>query len=134
MPRHASRSAVRIWTAGAAIVDHNTVAHLGFRARRNPGDAVRGCHGAARATDRGLHPLLPVVAPACLARTGSSGGIQARAAGLENRKIRQAGDSAATYTLNVAIKPSTEQDYQERVIRTLVYIQEHLNEELPLEQ
>ena len=32
------------------------------------------------------------------------------------------------------MKPSTEQDYQERVIRTLVYIQEHLNEDLPLEE
>lgn len=32
------------------------------------------------------------------------------------------------------MKPSTEQDYQERIVRTLVYIEEHLDEELPLEQ
>ena len=32
------------------------------------------------------------------------------------------------------MKASTEQDYQERIVRTLVYIQEHLDDELPLEQ
>ena len=32
------------------------------------------------------------------------------------------------------MKPSTGQDYHERIIRTLVYIQEHLDDELELEQ
>ncbi len=32
------------------------------------------------------------------------------------------------------MKPSTEQDYHQRIVRTLVYIQEHLDDELNLEQ
>src|SRR5439155_3828380 len=32
------------------------------------------------------------------------------------------------------MKPATEQDYHERIVRTLVYIQEHLDDELQLEQ
>lgn len=32
------------------------------------------------------------------------------------------------------MKPSTEQDYHERIVRTLVYIQEHLDDALELEQ
>ena len=32
------------------------------------------------------------------------------------------------------MKPSTEQDYRERIVRTLVYIQQHLDDELELEQ
>ena len=32
------------------------------------------------------------------------------------------------------MKASTEQDYQERIVRTLVYIQQHLDDDLPLDQ
>jgi len=32
------------------------------------------------------------------------------------------------------MKPSTEQDYRERIVRTLVYIQQHLDEDLELEK
>ena len=32
------------------------------------------------------------------------------------------------------MKPSTEQDYRERIVRTLVYIQQHLDDDLELEQ
>jgi len=32
------------------------------------------------------------------------------------------------------MKPSTDQDYRERIVRTLVYIQEHLDDALALEQ
>src|SRR5205823_5527155 len=33
-----------------------------------------------------------------------------------------------------AMKPSTEQDYRERILRTLVYIQQHLDDDLQLDQ
>jgi AraC-like DNA-binding protein len=32
------------------------------------------------------------------------------------------------------MKPSTEQDYRERIVRTLVYIQQHLDDDLELDQ
>jgi YesN/AraC family two-component response regulator len=32
------------------------------------------------------------------------------------------------------MKPSTEQDYRERMVRTLIYIEQHLDEELELDQ
>jgi hypothetical protein len=32
------------------------------------------------------------------------------------------------------MRPSTEQDYHERIVRTLVFIQQHLDESLELDQ
>jgi YesN/AraC family two-component response regulator len=31
------------------------------------------------------------------------------------------------------LKPTTERDYHERIVRTLIYIQQHLDDELELE-
>jgi AraC family transcriptional regulator len=48
--------------------------------------------------------------------------------GGRDERSRKEGSAAAI------MKPSTEQDYRERIVRTLVYIQEHLDDELDLEQ